>query len=201
MSFLAVCNIERGILFADRYRMDRLVDSLGSGFRDRRGHWSPQEILAGVLLLVVLVLLVWLVIHLARRLIKHFRNGPLWLFMRLCQAHGLAWPDRWMLWQLAGFQRLCDPACLFIDPACWEESRIDPRLFSRMARLGEIRDLLFCDLPARQRSRLGEPLVSAAPPLPAGMPPSGSAATPAPLPGLNLADWLGASQGASGTLP
>jgi hypothetical protein len=194
VSFLAVCNIERGILFADRYRMDHLVDSMGSGFRDRRGQWSTHEIVIAVLALVVLVLLVWLAIYLARRLIKHFRNGSLWLFLRICRAHGLTWPDRWMLWQLAVYQQLREPAYVFIDPECWEESRIDPRLFSRMARLSELRKRLFCDLPARQRARLGTPLVSA----PAA-PPVG-AVTPAPRPALDLADWLGASQRSQGTL-
>jgi hypothetical protein len=194
---MTLCSFERGILFADRYRMDRLVDSMGSGFRDRRGIWSAHEIGVAISILVGIVLAVWLTVFLARRLIKHFRNGPLWLFVRLCRAHGLGWADRWMLWQLASFQRLREPAYVFVDPDCWDESRIDPRLFVRMARVGELRDRLFCDLPARRQARLGTPLVSAAQPNDAvGLPPSGLAAAPA----LDLAGWLGASQSPQGTL-
>lgn len=148
-------------------------------------------------IVATIALVGWLVIYLARRLIKRFRNGPMWLFLRLCQAHGLAWPDRSMLWQLARFQKLREPAYLFVDPNCWEESRIDPRLFSRMAHVGELRDRLFRDLPARQQARRGTPLVADARPNETIASPPGGAA---PRPALDLADWLGASQSPEGTL-
>ncbi len=185
-----------GILFASGNRMDHLVDSIGSGFRDRQVHFSTREMMVWVLIVIAAALLTWLVVRVARWIVKHLRNGPLWLFIRLCQAHGLPWSDRWLLWQLAAYQQLRDPAYLFIDPDRWEDARIDPRLLIQSARLTELRERLFCDLPARVQARLGTPLAPAAPTEP---PSHRTGAACVPPPTVDLADWLRASEGATST--
>jgi len=174
--------------------MDHLVDSIGSGFRDRQTHLSTRELMVWVLIVIAAGLLAWLVVRVARWTIKYFRNGPLWLFLRLCRAHGLPWSDRWLLWQIAAFQQLRDPAHLFVDPDRWEDVRIDPRLVSQSARLTELRERLFRDLPQRVQARFGTPLAPATP-TPPPLPQTGSVSVPPPT--VDLADWLGTSGGAT----
>jgi hypothetical protein len=145
---------ENCLLLAARTRMDDLVSGLGSGFREKHARYTTTEVVSGMLGLIVLALLVWLATQGIRRLIHRLRSGRGWLFLRLCQAHGLKWSDRWLLWRLTRYQLLRDPARLFVDPDRWEPSRLDPRLPVDRVRLTALWRRVFCDLPGREKASL-----------------------------------------------
>ena len=66
-------------------------------------------------------------------------NSPIRLFWSLCQAHGLRWPERWTLWQVGRYQRLTDPARLFLEPERLDRVNLSPTLRRRDARMESLR--------------------------------------------------------------
>lgn len=70
-------------------------------------------------------------------------NRPLRLFLSLCHAHRLKWPDRWLLWRVARCQRLRDPGRLFLEPERLDPQNVSPTLRLQAARLRLLREQLF----------------------------------------------------------
>ena len=56
-------------------------------------------------------------------------NSPKKLFWELCRAHHLSWTERWLLWKLAKWLALENPAVIFIDAGCFDPQKM-PSVFA-----------------------------------------------------------------------
>jgi len=188
---------ENCLLLAARTRMDDLVSGLGNGFREKHARYSTEGVVLVMLGVIALLLLAWLGTHVICRLVRRLRSGRGWLFLRLCQAHGLKWSDCWFLWRLTRFQPLRDPARLFVNPDGWSPAQLDPQLSVDAARLTALRSRLFCDLPERERAKVATSLPPAASPATAAKAnpragvekPRTSAAPIIVAPALDMSGW------------
>jgi len=152
----------------------------------RRGAQRPTSLdardwalVATVAVLVVLVLAVWSW-YMDRREQRRPVNSPLRLFWALCGAHQLRWTDRWILWRLARYQRLDDPARVFLEPQRLSTANLSPALRQRHSEIKTLREILFADLPAP------DPVATAATPplLEPSVPP-----VRLPKPSLDVPPW------------
>ncbi len=71
--------------------------------------------------------------------------GPKRLFLELCRGHGLGWVETWSLWCAARWQRLENPAQMFLDPRCFDPGKLGPSLYNSVE---PIRRKIFGDLSA-----------------------------------------------------
>jgi hypothetical protein len=100
--------------------------------------------------IVVGVLVVMAVVaHIvARRDKGELFNSPWSLFRALCHAHGLKRSERRLLRQIARYQRLGQPAQLFLEPECYNPVNLSPALRSQQAAIDRLRDqILSHDAP------------------------------------------------------
>ena len=127
-----------GILLAQRGRLD----GFSKAFRGPR--IDSSDVVVGVLILVGVCLAVWLLSYvLSLREGRRAYTSPLGLFLSLCKAHRLRWPERWLLWRVARAQRLRDPGRLFLEPQRLHPVNLGPSLQTRSAQLSELRERLF----------------------------------------------------------
>ncbi len=124
-------------------------EGIRSGFRGRR--IGMDDVVLGLLILACGVLVLWALSYLMKFQEKQGSfSSPTMLFWSLCQAHGLRWSDRWLLWRVARAARLRDPARLFLEPERFEPSKLRPALRIHAARLGRLVGMLFGDPPPPQ---------------------------------------------------
>jgi len=139
--------LPHGLLIAQASRVDEMARRLADGFRE-----DPVRFEGGVWWVVVLIVVgllpaVWILGRLTGRWQSGAaRSSPGRLFASLCRAHGLSWPDRWLLGRLALFHALSDPARLFLEPERFDPRGLDPRLRKWERRLQAIRSRLFAGL-------------------------------------------------------
>ncbi len=74
---------------------------------------------------------------------RRYANSPTGLLIELCQAHGLPWKQRLLLYQLARSRNLAQPAALFLDPELFDASGFTPKLKQRRSELEGVRDRIF----------------------------------------------------------
>lgn len=99
---------------------------MGSGFRDRREHFDPLELLPWLLVFaVVLAALVVVSRYLNTKDNRRLYNNPTALFRALCRAHELTRADERLLWQVVRFLELEQPAAVFLDPDRFAEAISD----------------------------------------------------------------------------
>jgi hypothetical protein len=140
----------RLLLLAQIRAADSIFNNMGSSLRGRDGLEWQTLVKLGVLLGGV-VLAIVLAVYVLIRLRRLWRSTPTWLFLRLCQAHLLAWTERWLLWRVVRHLSLVEPAQLFIEPVCLEDAAALPALFDAAPRLLDLRARLFAgadDLPS-----------------------------------------------------
>jgi hypothetical protein len=180
------------VLFAQRNRFGNLSEA----FRARQDSAvDREEILYGLLILAGIVGGIWLLSRwLGSRDRHRAYDNPRRLFLGLCRAHRLRWSDRWLLWQVAKWQRLRDPARVFLEPERLEKQNLSPALRAQAARLQSLRDRLFADLRNSDRGNGRE--ASPAPARVPNKPPSpASPRRPTPLlppvspPVLDVPPW------------
>jgi hypothetical protein len=140
------CTLHPPILLAEQSRWENLSSSLSSGLR---GHQiDVGDVVAALLILACVVGVVWLVSRFLPVLGRRGAYaGPTRLFLSLCRAHRLQWREAWWLWQLARFQRLRDPARLFLEPQRWDAASLSPSLLARQRQLIRVRDRVFAESP------------------------------------------------------
>lgn len=168
------------IVLAQRSRMDNLSDSFKT-----RGRVDNFDLLYGLVFVLVLVIGIWL---LSRWTSADQRRGsyssPLWLFLSLSKAHGLAWSDRLLLWRLARSKGLTDPARVFLEPEQFDESALDESLLFRAGRLRQLRAELFAEPPTEKPADAQKPE--------AALPGPGPLLPATPSPALDIPPWTGA---------
>ncbi|MCC6125556.1 MAG: hypothetical protein IT426_11380 [Pirellulales bacterium] len=72
-------------------------------------------------------------------------SSPRGLFLELCRAHRLNWPQRRLLWRLAQSQKPADPAGLFLAPERFEIGRLTVEMRPRVKELHELCRRLFAE--------------------------------------------------------
>ena len=170
-----------GILLAQRGRLD----GFSKAFRGRP--IDSGDMVFGLLILVGVCLAVWLLSYvLSLREGRRAYTSRLGLFLTLCKAHSLRWPERWLLWRVARAQRLRDPARLFLEPERFHPVNLDPTLQTRSAQLSELRERLFVRPEEKSKEERQPPKPPAEPQ------PSGADALPFPVPAkpaLDVPPW------------
>ena len=145
--------IYRFILLAEQGRLDHLT----SGFRGRRARFDSDDLATGLLILGGVAVAIWVLSQfLARQEKNKPCNKPGRLFRNLCKAHGLGLADYWLLWRLARYHRLRDPARLFLEPERFDAANLNVAWRARAEQLREIGERLFADL-ATSEDRPADP--------------------------------------------
>lgn len=117
---------------------------MGSGFRDRREHFDPLQLLPWlVVLAVVAAALVVVSRYLNGKDNRRLYNNPQALFRSLCQAHELSRADQRLLWQLARHLELEQPAELFLDPQRFCAAIVEPEFRRHQEVLDALAEKLF----------------------------------------------------------
>jgi hypothetical protein len=118
--------------------------SMSSGFRGSRARFDSGDVVTGLLLLAGVALGVFVLSRLlSRQERQRAYNRPRALFRSLCKAHGLDRSSRQLLRQVARWQRLAQPARLFLEPNRFEPAALSPRLRAKGALLARLRDRIF----------------------------------------------------------
>ena len=120
------------------------LESMGGQFRKGSKSFDSGDVVLWLIVLGVIALAIWLLACFKERQDGPERtNSPRRLFRDLCRAHGLKFSDRWLLWRVARWQRLSQPAKLFLEPERYDAANLSPRLRSRQTQLAKLRDKLF----------------------------------------------------------
>ena len=137
------------LLFAQEDRLEYLT----RGFRQR-----PKEVDVGNVMIVVGVVIGFIIVLwiLSRLMDRRQQRGPsnsrLGLFLSLCNAHGLHWSQKWLLWRVARHHRLRDPARVFLEPERFDGAKLGRAFTSRADKLKTIGQRLFSGLPKEGKS-------------------------------------------------
>ena len=132
-----------GILLAQQSRLE----SMGGGFRGRRTRIDTSDMVVGALVICGIVFFIWCLSQMTK--LQERRLGyscASTLFLSLCRAHKLSLKQIWLLWRLTRFQKLRDPARLFLEPTRLESVNLGPSLRLRADEMQKIHQQLFCDL-------------------------------------------------------
>ena len=128
------------LLFAER----NAFRDMGGGFRDKREHFDPTDLIFWVGALVGLfVTLAVLARVIARREQRQVYNSPRALFRALCAAHNLDRRDRAVLRKLARHHQLSQPARLFVEPARFDVAKLSAALGPLRGRIQSLGERLF----------------------------------------------------------
>jgi hypothetical protein len=200
--------LESGILLAEPSRLE----TLGRGFQHGSGV-SRGNIVLGVFVLVGIVLAVWAAAywHTHRDRLP-WCNDAAKLFWSLCRAHALRWGDRWLLWRVARYQRLDDPARMFLEPQRLDPANLGAVFRTQSARLGAIRARLFAGLSQEEpkkakprepadRDTSPQPVARDASPRTAAAQPSSPLLPTCPTPSLDVPPWSESQAGPTPTGP
>ena len=158
------------------------LDNFAREFQGRETRLNSGYLTTGLVILLGMVLAVWLLsLVLDRYGGRRPVDSSLALFLALCRAHGLRWPEWWLLWQVARDHQLKDPARLFLEPERLDPANLGPVLRLRSEQLEAIRGRLFAG-ERGEGSQHPEPTHGS----PAGASPSPRTEDPSwsPLPGM-----------------
>ena len=136
------------VLFAQRSRFD----SMRGKFSSRRTRLDSDDILTAIVVIALIALGVYLLAKVnARREKGRSFKSPRGLFRELCKVHDMCRAEKRLLKQIARWQRLSQPARLFLEPDRFDIANLSPQLQGQMADVLAIRDSLFAQpIPDRQ---------------------------------------------------
>jgi hypothetical protein len=138
---------ELALLAAERTGMDELADRAADGIRGSRVPMDSTRLITILAGLAGVVFVVWLLTKFSeQRRRPATYHSPRRLFLALAKAHRLSWMDVWLLWRLARFHQLEDPARLFLDPERFDREGLSRPLARHAARLQSLRSRLFAGL-------------------------------------------------------
>ncbi len=127
------------LLLAD----DNRFQSMGRQFRRGGSTLDLGQLLIWVTVLVLLVAAASLISNrMARRQKPGYRSSRR-LFHDLCRAHGLDQKKRMLLRQMARYQRLQQPARLFLEPERFDAANLGSVLAARRGEIQRMRDIVF----------------------------------------------------------
>ncbi len=116
-------------------------------FRNRQAGIEASHVILALVTLAVLILVFWLLAQLVeRRERSNTIDSPFWLFHSLCKAHALIWQEGLLLWRVARFQELKDPARLFVEPDRIKPDKVGPILRAHASTLESLGRRLFAGL-------------------------------------------------------
>ncbi len=120
------------------------LESMGKQFRKGSKTFDSGDLVLWLIAVAAIILVFWLLVRYKEQQDGPDRtNSPRRLFRELRQAQRLTLADRWLLWRIARWQRLSQPAKLFLEPERYEPANLSPRLRSRTKQLAKLRDKLF----------------------------------------------------------
>ena len=120
------------------------LQSMGGRFRKGNSSLDGGDIALWVLVLAVVATLFWLLTRFRERQDGPDRtNSPRRLFRELCRAHHLKFSDRWLLWRVARWQRLSQPAKLFLEPERFDTANLSQSLRTKQPQLAQLSERLF----------------------------------------------------------
>lgn len=151
-------------LLPQRSRAAEVVGGFASGFREHHSRISTQEMLLGTLLVVGLGLALVFAARLAYLAWWRWRHSSSGLFWRLCRAHRLSWPDRWLVWQAARALELAEPAAVFVVADRLTAPPLAALFPGDAARLACIGQRLLAQPPAREMVQVFPDLTTAVAP-------------------------------------
>jgi hypothetical protein len=143
-------------LFAETL-WERFSQGLSDEFQHRR--FDAREILWGMAVVLGVAAVAWTCSMLLKMRDRYrIFHSPAHLFFVLCRAHRLQWRECWWLWRLARFQRLRDPARLFLEAERLDPEQLSPALRRRKNEVTQIRKRLFAEtaLKAGQAAATGD---------------------------------------------
>lgn len=124
-------------------------EKLAREFQGRQTRVESGYLTTGLLCVLAILLGAWLLSKVVERYDRQRPINSSWmLFLSLCKAHQLRWPERWLLWRVAREQRLKDPARLFLEPERFHPANAGPFQRLRAAQLDVLRERLFVGVPA-----------------------------------------------------
>jgi hypothetical protein len=130
-----------------RNGLDELASRMADGFRGDRARWDSTTLIAMVAGTTAIILLLWIVSrYVGRQDRRTVHQSPGKLFLRLCSAHRLTWTETWLLWRLARWRRLGDPARLFLEPERFDTRDLAPVLARHTPRIQSLCVRLFAGL-------------------------------------------------------
>jgi hypothetical protein len=141
--------IETPILFAAGDRTERMMEAFRAVHGDYVLNQSWSGLFIGLASLSIAVLIVMVLKRYWRRWIA---SSPRSLFMELCRAQRLTWPQIRLLWRLAQSQNLKDPASLFLTPECFEIGRLTVEMRPHAEELQRLKALLFIETSEESKS-------------------------------------------------
>jgi hypothetical protein len=92
---------------------------------------------------LIILTVVWGVWHYRTRWATASYYSPRRLFNDLCALHGLDWPTRKLLRQLARCRHLEHPARVFLEPACFDPANVPLALQPFQDELQQLKTRLF----------------------------------------------------------
>ncbi len=133
------------VLLAQRSSLFR---DMGSGFREKREHFDATDLFFWFLIVIGIFVALGILARVLGRHDKHrLYNSPRALFRALCRAHALDRRDRRLLLQIAKSEQLNPPARLFLEPACFQLSRLGPEFQSRRTAIEDLAKKIFAAAP------------------------------------------------------
>lgn len=130
-------------LFADQHAMRNVM----RGMHGRQAGIDTGGLATALMIFCLFFVCAW---GFARVFIKpengSIPSSPQALFRELCRAHGLSRGNWWLLWRLARYHRLGDPALLFLEPRWLEPAVCGEAWKGHEPRLRELRLMLFAGL-------------------------------------------------------
>jgi hypothetical protein len=123
------------------------LENFAREFQGREARLESGYLLTGLLILLSILLAIWLL----SRVLERFDgrrpvDSSIMLFLSLCRAHRLRWPEWWLLFRVAREQKLNDPARLFLEPERLEPANLPAALRPRSEQLEGLRRRLFAGL-------------------------------------------------------
>ena len=132
--------------------VDKRLEGLTNRFSSGNTRIDFGDVVTGMLILGGALAAFWILsLVLASQERNRPCNSPLKLFLSLCKAHELPWSRRWLLWRAARYQRLRDPARLFLEPERLEAVNLSPVLRAHGAAFKEVQGRLFARSPRNAR--------------------------------------------------
>lgn len=134
------CSLMYGLMLAQIRRFDGLRDR----FSGPRARFGMDDAITGIAAILAVAVLLYFVNRWHNRHSgKQSYNSSSAMFRELCKAHSLDRKTRQLLKRIAQWQRLTQPARLFLEPERFEPANLSPELERYLAELFELRAKLF----------------------------------------------------------
>ena len=122
-------------------------EGLAHAFRARRDWIVAGDIIIGIFIIAGVLAVIWgLYRFFAYRGRERPCDKPIRLFRSLCSVHSLGFTDTWLLWRVTRYQKLRDPARIFLEPERLNPVNLGKRFRRNTAVLRGIRARIFAGL-------------------------------------------------------